>query len=233
MLQKVNLVLMIVVLVAVGFVSVQMFITQRYNTLALNALEAHLADVNATLQAAERSRPAAGTGVVYLRGEVARPGVYNLPLSGGLTLMRLLSAAGTPADDENLIATLFRGTERSTVKQEFTISRLFGNPRFDVELEAGDTVAVRKVEPGEAPSLDAEPDWQEVAEEERAKAEALRNFLVDVLAAADPQADHRSLPLDALLDDAASRLEAMQKDNPEVAAKVRQAIEQARKGGGS
>ncbi|MSR34548.1 MAG: hypothetical protein EXS12_07115 [Phycisphaerales bacterium] len=33
-------------------------------------------------------------GVVYIDGEIARPGVYNLPTSGRLTLSRLVAAAG-------------------------------------------------------------------------------------------------------------------------------------------
>ena len=33
-------------------------------------------------------------GVVYLDGEVARPGVYNMPINGKLTLSRLIAAAG-------------------------------------------------------------------------------------------------------------------------------------------
>jgi hypothetical protein len=33
-------------------------------------------------------------GVIYIRGEVFRPGVYNLPVGGRLTLNRLISAAG-------------------------------------------------------------------------------------------------------------------------------------------
>jgi hypothetical protein len=33
-------------------------------------------------------------GVVYIGGEIARPGVYNLPTSGKLTLSRLVDAAG-------------------------------------------------------------------------------------------------------------------------------------------
>jgi protein involved in polysaccharide export with SLBB domain len=33
-------------------------------------------------------------GVVYIGGEISRPGVYNLPTSGKLTLSRLVDAAG-------------------------------------------------------------------------------------------------------------------------------------------
>ena len=36
------------------------------------------------------------TGVVYVDGEILRPGVYNLPFSGKLTLSRLVAAAGGP-----------------------------------------------------------------------------------------------------------------------------------------
>ncbi len=36
------------------------------------------------------------SGVVYVDGEILRPGVYNLPFSGRLTLSRLVAAAGGP-----------------------------------------------------------------------------------------------------------------------------------------
>ena len=36
------------------------------------------------------------TGVVYVDGEIVRPGVYNFPASGKLTLSRLVAAAGGP-----------------------------------------------------------------------------------------------------------------------------------------
>ncbi len=36
------------------------------------------------------------SGVVYIDGEILRPGVYNLPLNGKLTLSRLVAAAGGP-----------------------------------------------------------------------------------------------------------------------------------------
>ncbi len=36
------------------------------------------------------------TGVVYVDGEIVRPGVYNFPISGKLTLSRLVAAAGGP-----------------------------------------------------------------------------------------------------------------------------------------
>jgi len=38
--------------------------------------------------------PPAATGFYYVRGEIARPGVYNLPAVGKLTLLRAITAAG-------------------------------------------------------------------------------------------------------------------------------------------
>lgn len=38
--------------------------------------------------------PEAEVGVVYIDGEIARPGVYSLPVAGRLTLSRLIAAAG-------------------------------------------------------------------------------------------------------------------------------------------
>ncbi len=47
MLQRINFVLMVLVLLAVTLVSVQVFVTQRYNTLALQAITAELANFRA------------------------------------------------------------------------------------------------------------------------------------------------------------------------------------------
>lgn len=87
MLQRLNFVLMLVVLLAVAFVSVQMYLTQRHNTLALQTIVTDIADMK--VPAAPKSR-----GFVYLDGDVERPGVYSLPPIGRLTLSRLFVAAG-------------------------------------------------------------------------------------------------------------------------------------------
>ncbi|MEE8154007.1 MAG: permease prefix domain 1-containing protein [Phycisphaerales bacterium] len=87
MLQRINLVLMIVVLLAVAFVSVQMYVTQKHNTLALQSIVTDISDMK--VPAAPKSR-----GFVYLDGDVERPGVYSLPPIGRLTLSRLFVTAG-------------------------------------------------------------------------------------------------------------------------------------------
>ena len=87
MLQRINLVLMIVVLLAVAFVSVQMYVTQKHNTLALQAIVADIAGMKVP-------NTATSPGLIYLDGDVQRPGVYALPRIGQLSLARLVATAG-------------------------------------------------------------------------------------------------------------------------------------------
>lgn len=87
MLQRINLVLMIVVLLAVAFVSVQMYVTQKHNTLALQTIVADISDRQV------RTR-GTSSGFIYVNGDVPRPGIYSLPPIGRLTLARLLATAG-------------------------------------------------------------------------------------------------------------------------------------------
>jgi hypothetical protein len=49
---------------------------------------------NAIIRPGDKIHIEGDLGVVYIDGEVARPGVYNLPPIGELTLSRLVSAAG-------------------------------------------------------------------------------------------------------------------------------------------
>lgn len=97
MLQRVNLALMIVVMLVVVGVGAQVYITQRYNTLALQAITSDLAKMKFDAAAAghaENSRSSAGGGIVFLKGGVARNGIYSLPPEGTLTIDRAINAAG-------------------------------------------------------------------------------------------------------------------------------------------
>ena len=104
MLQRINAVLMVIVLLAVIGVSVQMYLTQRYNSLALADITRQLSTMRqqpapgmATPGENEPARTASEaytSAVVYVSGSIPRPGVYGLPGSGSLTLTRLLAAAG-------------------------------------------------------------------------------------------------------------------------------------------
>lgn len=92
MLQRVNLVLMIVVMLVVVAVGAQVYVTQRYNTLALQAITADLAKMKF-----ESQKPANGamhSGLVRVDGDFERPGDFNLPPGAPLTLDRLVTSAG-------------------------------------------------------------------------------------------------------------------------------------------
>jgi len=86
MLQRINLVLMIVVILVVGAVSAQVYITQRYNTLALQEITNQIAE----MKAGEGSQ--ARTGYVIVEGDVEKPGRYEFGLDEDRTLRDLVKA---------------------------------------------------------------------------------------------------------------------------------------------
>lgn len=102
MLQRMNAVLMMIVLLAVIGVSVQMYFTQRDNSLALANIATELASMKVEtidaragmIQTASSPDRNDGASVVYVDGCIRRPGVYALPAAGQLRLVQLLTAAG-------------------------------------------------------------------------------------------------------------------------------------------
>jgi len=88
MLQRINLALMIIVILIVGAVSLQVFTTQRYNTLALQAITTELANMKATVQTA------ATTGHVTVEGDLKNPGRYAFSLEDNETQADLLRKIG-------------------------------------------------------------------------------------------------------------------------------------------
>lgn len=69
--------------------------TQRIIRIPLKALLEGRREVNIVIRPKDVIRiPPAPSGVVYVGGQVARPGPYNLPPAGRLTLERALNAAG-------------------------------------------------------------------------------------------------------------------------------------------
>lgn len=70
-------------------------VTQRVIEIPLEPLLAGRADVNIVLRPGDVIRvPPAKSGLVYMAGQVSRPGPYNLPSDGRLTLLRALDSAG-------------------------------------------------------------------------------------------------------------------------------------------
>jgi hypothetical protein len=73
----------------------QRVVTQRVIRVPVGPLLAGAADVNVVIRPGDVVRvPQARTGLVYMTGFVARPGPYNLPTDGRLTLQRAVVAAG-------------------------------------------------------------------------------------------------------------------------------------------
>ncbi len=92
MLQRINFILTIVVLLAVTFVSVEMYFTQKHNTVVLQAIGADLADMKTVA-----GSPPRAPGVVYIVGDIRRPGVYAVRPDGRLMLSQLMFSAGLDA----------------------------------------------------------------------------------------------------------------------------------------
>jgi protein involved in polysaccharide export with SLBB domain len=76
-------------------VTEQALVTQRVIKIPMGPLLAGAADVNIVLRPGDVVRvPVPRGGLVYMTGEVARPGPYSLPSEGRLTLTRAITAAG-------------------------------------------------------------------------------------------------------------------------------------------
>lgn len=70
-------------------------VVQRVIEIPTAQLLAGRADVNVVLRPSDVVRvPPPATGLVYMAGQVARPGPYNLPPDGKLTLLRAITSAG-------------------------------------------------------------------------------------------------------------------------------------------
>lgn len=141
MLQRINFVLMIIVLLVVAGVGVQVAITQRYNTLALQAITNDLANMKFS------SIPGASMGTAYISGDIKRPGAYSLPAAGKLTLTQLIMASGGPSIGQDATIRLNRGQELDAMTEEFSYSELIASPRTAPAMQAGDTVIVVATRP--------------------------------------------------------------------------------------
>ncbi len=139
MLQKVNFVLMLVLTSVVVILSVQVFITQRATAVSIRAIAERLASD----QQGPTDQPRANSsvlGVVYIDGEVDRPGVYNLPRNDRLTLQRLIAAAGGRRP-EAVKATLIRDTTEGRIETNVDLTKVPG-VGDDPVLQNGDHIVV-------------------------------------------------------------------------------------------
>lgn len=138
MLQRVNFGLMIIVLLGVAFVSVQMYVTQKHNTLALQAIVTDLAGMKVAAAQANRD------GKVTVVGAVSRPGIYPIPKMDDYTLADLLVDAG-PSDRAFAVKLFRRVNGERTLFAEETISMLHEMDRLKEQIVDGDRVVVKPV----------------------------------------------------------------------------------------
>jgi hypothetical protein len=157
MLQRINAVLMVIVLLAVIGVSVQMYLTQRNNSQALADITTQLASMKSEtdgrlaemIQAMSAPDAGEGPAVVYVDGHVVRPGVYGLPKNGSLSLARMLRAAGglTTSPAHVMVRRSIDGKLSPVFDR--TVSDLSEIVEGDVKLERDDVVRVNTPrEPG-------------------------------------------------------------------------------------
>ncbi|MBX9738402.1 MAG: permease prefix domain 1-containing protein [Phycisphaerales bacterium] len=92
MLQRINLGLLVLVALGLGFTAWQSWAAQSRTATAVEGLTKQLAEMRAT-PATPNAAPAANPATVTITGQIARGGVFSLPPEG-LTLQRLLAAAG-------------------------------------------------------------------------------------------------------------------------------------------
>lgn len=96
--------------------SQQNLVTQRVIKIPTGPLLAGAADVNIVLRPGDVIRaPIPKTGNIYISGQVGRPGVYNIPSDGKLTITRAIAAAsglGSIAIPEKVDLTRMVGNDR-------------------------------------------------------------------------------------------------------------------------
>jgi hypothetical protein len=83
------------------------------------------------------------TGVVYVDGDVSRPGIYNLPVHSQLTVVRLLAASGV-SEDEKRVTVRRRNdaSEQDEIVLDATIGELRADPHRDMRVVPDDYIKV-------------------------------------------------------------------------------------------
>ncbi|MBY0313093.1 MAG: polysaccharide biosynthesis/export family protein [Phycisphaerales bacterium] len=118
----------------------QNLVTQRVIKVPIAPLLAGAADVNIVVRAGDVIRfPVPRGGLVYMTGQVARPGPYSLPSDGKLTLLRAFDTAG--------------GLSGIAIPERVDITRVVGEGR-----QATIRVDARAIAEGTAPDIVLKPD---------------------------------------------------------------------------
>jgi hypothetical protein len=231
MLQRVSFVMMVIVMLMVIGVGVQMWMTQRATAEALRTITSEITHMRTQGQAAPS---VAQGGMVYLDGDVARPGAYAIPLVGPLTVRRLLATAGGVLENRDARVTVFQldadGTSRFKLKDQQFIREddtdyLLGpNDHVHVERLSTDAEIAELMNAAPAARIASERDR---AEREKARADAVTAFLQAMLASPDP-GTAANLTVREVLDRAASKANEQFADDPQTLARIQQAIDEQR-----
>jgi len=136
MLQKVNLVLLVVVVACAVWMALQMRQSQLHSMAAIEAVSARLEDMNKARGGARAEEQ----GIVYVTGDVQRRGPYQMPLSG-LSVRRAVLSAGVNAGPAAV--SVIRRQSDGKVKTLGLSAEEFANPAgADIDLMANDQVIV-------------------------------------------------------------------------------------------
>ena len=117
-------------------------VTQRVIKIPVGPLLAGAADVNIVLRPGDVIRaPVPKTGLVYIMGQVSRPGPYSIPTDGRLTLTRAITAAG--------------GLGNIAIPEKVDLTRMVGNDK-----QATILLDLRAIAKGTQPDIYLKPDDQ-------------------------------------------------------------------------
>ncbi|MBY0312409.1 MAG: permease prefix domain 1-containing protein [Phycisphaerales bacterium] len=157
MLQKVNFVMLIVILFTLAWMMHGRYNSIREQTAMLHAMQAKIDALGARSPVNSGTRvevpvlkdlPLQG-GEVRVVGSVARPGAYALPTAGTLTALRAVTVAGWTAKEQDLSGREVRiqraGKDAGGTETVHTLDAvaLAAGSIGDVELKPGDVVEVR------------------------------------------------------------------------------------------
>lgn len=157
MLQRVNFIMMLVVLVMVAIVGWQVLRTQSKTAAVLQGISS---DLTRMKYEASTTPPAGNTGVVYLDGDVARPGQYKVPDVGVLTLDRMITAAGGIKDGADAEISVDGEDDQGKQVHRFTIRRWSPREASNVQysVKAGDRVTIKALPPASTSPATADAD---------------------------------------------------------------------------
>jgi hypothetical protein len=157
MLQRINLGLLVLVALGLGFTAWQSWAAQSRTADAVEGLTKQLAEMRAA-PATPNAAPAATPSTVTITGEIARSGVYNVPAEG-LTLKRLMAAAGWNGKSPvNTVIERMDGAKENTTIAVTWAQLVSPTAPEDPPLRPGDLIIVTQVDRASVARTPAKPD---------------------------------------------------------------------------